>query len=90
MLTRGQIRQELLDLEPAHFPWMTHSMKADEAADPEDISLLGSQAVVTISNAFSELIQKPDRVQWQAICKGHLSDNRCGYTARTPSFLREE
>ena len=71
MLTRGQIRQEPLHFEPAHFPGMTHCMKADEAADPEDISLLRSQAVVAIPDALTQLVKQPCRPQWQAICKGH-------------------
>jgi hypothetical protein len=50
---------------------MTHSFKADEAPDPEDISLLRAQAVVAIPDALTQLIEQPRRPQWQATCKGH-------------------
>ena len=58
---RGKVREVAFDLGPAHGLRMLQTVKADEAADPEQIGLLGAQAVVLVANALTHLIKQAQR-----------------------------
>jgi hypothetical protein len=44
---------------PRPFPGMAKVMKANEAANPEEVCLFCPQAIVTVANALAQLIQEP-------------------------------
>ena len=50
-----------LHLGRTHGSGMAQGMKADEAPHPEEIGLLGAQAVVLVADAFAHLIEQPGR-----------------------------
>lgn len=57
----GEVSEKSFDLRCAHFSRVPQMMKADEAPDPEDVCLLGAQAVVQIPDLLDQLIEQPNR-----------------------------
>lgn len=41
-------------------------MEADESAHPEQVGLLGTQAVVAVPDPFPHLVEQSGRSQWRA------------------------
>ena len=54
----SQVRDEFADLNFSHLGGMTFVMKENEAANPTDIGLFGSQAKVPYARHGSHLIQE--------------------------------
>jgi hypothetical protein len=40
-------------------------MEADESTHPEQVGLLGTQAVVAVADSLAHLIEESDRSQWR-------------------------
>ena len=58
-----QPRQKCLDLVAAQGGRMTYTMETDEGANPVDIRLFGSYAVMQVAYALTQLVQNLDRTQ---------------------------
>jgi hypothetical protein len=56
-----QMRQESDDVLPTHFSWMALAVKEHVLANPMNVRALGANAVVLVTNALANLIQKARR-----------------------------
>jgi hypothetical protein len=69
--------QKGFDLRPCHFGWMANAVKADEGATPENVSLLGTPAVVQQANALAQLVQNANGAKWWQgaadVCWAHFT-----------------
>lgn len=70
-LVIGQSPEEHLDLYLPQTGWMTHLMEAKKFPDPEDISLLGPDAVVQIPNAFAAPTENSRGRELMVFCCRH-------------------
>jgi hypothetical protein len=57
--TNCQIAEKGAQLNRPHVAWVTLTVKEDEASDPLQIRLLGSDAVVTQADHFAYLVEQP-------------------------------
>src|SRR3990172_3262632 len=55
----GQVRQELLHFRRRHLPGMPLAVKEDEAFNPLNVLLLGTDAVVPEPEALLDLLEQP-------------------------------
>lgn len=57
----SQMGEPSLYLWRAHHARMLQLMKADEATDPEEVGLFGTQAAVLVADSLTHLIKQPGR-----------------------------
>src|SRR5262249_29709415 len=55
----GEVRDERIDLDGAHFRRVALAVKEDVAADPADVRLLGAQAVVARTDRVANAVEEP-------------------------------
>ena len=77
-LTRvGQPGKKRLDLLRPELARVAQFVKSDEQANPVDIDVFGPRAVLQISNALSDLVEQPHRLQRRKNQDGFRSDPEC-------------
>jgi hypothetical protein len=61
--SRRQVGEKAFDFSRPHRPRMSQTMEADESAHPEQVGLLGTEAVVAITDSLPHLVEQTGRSQ---------------------------
>ena len=65
----GEVGQERVDLDVAHFPRMSPAVEEDEAPDPADVGILGARRVVPRSQRRAHEVEQARRAGFGCRCK---------------------